>query len=192
MSWLRRLLQPFTKRTEIRGRSRSGLGLQAMPTVKFDPSTVSKSVKADLRRNIELLPDLERKHVQQIYEVALRAPRDLHLLCTELMKIDGMTRRRAVEIARSLSNKTTAIMNRERQASLGITHATWMYPNAPCMRDPRHPVAADVQQDSAHRLANGKRYEISKGLFVDGKWTWPGVEEGCKCSSRAVLPGLES
>jgi hypothetical protein len=53
--------------------------------------------------------------------------------------------------------------------------------------DPRHPVAADVQQDSAHRLANGKRYEIGKGLFVDGKWTWPGVEEGCKCSSRAVI-----
>ena len=106
-------------------------------------------------------------------------------------KIDGMTEGRAAEIARSLHNKATAIIDRERQASLGITHAIWMYANAPCMKDPSHPVAADVQQDSAHRSANGKQYEISKGLFVDGKWTWPGVEEGCKCVARAVLPGLE-
>ena len=64
------------------------------------------------------------------------------------------------------------------------------HPNAPCMKEPFSscPTAADVQQDSAHRAANGKRYEISKGLFVDGKWTWPGVEEGCKCLARAVLP----
>ena len=97
------------------------------------------------------------------------------------------------EIGRSLSNKAKAIIDRERMLSLGITHAIWMYPNAPCMKDPfcSCPTAADVQQDSAHRSANGKQYEISKGLFVDGKWTWPGVEEGCKCCSRAVLPGFK-
>lgn len=197
MSWLRGLLQ-LTKPTEIEDRSRSSPGLQAMPTVKFDPSTVSKSVKLDLRRNIELLPDLERNHVKQIYELALRSISvggDLHLFCTELMNMNvkGMTTGGAAEIGRSLSNKATALMGRERQASLGITHALWMYPNAPCMKDPfcSCPTAADVQQDSAHRAANGKKYEISKGLFVNGKWTWPGVEEGCKCSSRSVLPWLE-
>jgi hypothetical protein len=167
-----------------------------MPTVKFDASTVSKSVKADLRRNIELLDDLEKKHVKQIYEVALRSISvggDLHLFCTELMNmsIEGMTIGRAAEIGRSLSNKAKAIIDRERQASLGITHAIWLYANAPCMRDPSHPSATDVQQNSAHLSANRQRYEISKGLFIDGKWTWPGVEEGCKCASRPVLPGLE-
>jgi uncharacterized protein with gpF-like domain len=162
--------------------------------VEFDPSIVSKSVKSNLRRNIELLDDLEKKHVKQVYKAALRsvlAGRDMATLCMALMKIEGMTQRRAAEIALSLNNKATALINRERQASLGITHAIWMYPNAPCMKDPRHPVVEDVQQDSAHRAANGKKFEISKGLFVDGKWTWPGVEEGCKCSSRPILPWLE-
>jgi hypothetical protein len=32
----------------------------------------------------------------------------------------------------------------------------------------------------------------AKGLFVDGKWTWLGAEEGCKCSSRSVLPCSEA
>jgi len=78
--------------------------------------------------------------------------------------------------------------NLARLRKLGITHAIWIYANAPCMKDPSHPTAADVQQDAAHCSANGKRYEISKGLFVDGKWIWPGLEVGCKCVARSVLP----
>jgi ribosomal protein L40E len=161
--------------------------------VEFDPSTVSESVKESLRNNIELLGDLGKKHVPQIYKVALRsvlAGRDLRMLSTALIEIAGMSRDRAADIARSLHNKATEQINRERQYSLGITHAIWMYPNAPCMKEPFSscPTAADIRQDSAHRAANGKKYEIAKGLFVGGKWTRPGVEEGCKCASRSVLP----
>ena len=196
MSWLRRLLHPFTKPAEVKSGYSPSVrhDLQAMPTVKFDPSALTKNVKADLRRNIELLDDLEKKHVPRIYQAALRsvsAGRDLNVLFLALMKIEGMSKGRAAEIARSLNDEAMAIINRERQTSLGITHAKWMYANAPCMKNPSHPSAAEIQQDSAHHAANGKRYEISKGLFLEGKWTWPGVEEGCKCVSRSVLPGLE-
>jgi len=194
MSWLRRLLGSPTKSKAPKGHSRSRSELPTMPTVKFDPAIVSKGVKDDLRRNVELLPDLQKKHVQIIYESALRsvlAGGDLHVLSTALMTIEGMTRGRAAEISRSLNSKARAMIDRERQSSLGITHAKWLYPNAPCMKNPKQPLPADIQQDSAHQLANGKKYEIKKGLFIDGKWTWPGVEEGCKCSSRAVLPGFE-
>lgn len=162
-----------------------------MVTVKFDPSTVSESVKASLRRDIESLDGLGSEHVRGVYDVALRsilAGRDLHLLVTALTTIEGVPRKRAAEIARFLHNRASAQINRERQASLGITHAIWLYPNAPCMKDPRHPTEGGIRQDAAHRAAAGQRYEISKGLFVDGKWTWPGVEEGCRCSSRSVLP----
>jgi uncharacterized protein with gpF-like domain len=167
-----------------------------MPTVKFDPSTVGKSVKVNLRRNIEMLDDLEKKHVKQVYELALHSITvggDLHLFCAGLMNmyIEGMTTGRAAEIGRSLSSKAKAIIDRERQASLGITHAIWRYSNAPCLKNPSNPMDAEAQQDAAHQAADGKRYEIKKGLFVDGKWTWPGTEEWCKCVSRSILPGLE-
>jgi hypothetical protein len=197
MSWLRRLLQPFTKPTEVKSSySASGRYAYTMGmAVKFDPSTVTESVKANLRRNIELLDDLEKKHVKQVYEAALRSVltgRDMATLCTALMKIEGMAQGRAVEITRSLHNKATALINRDRQTSLGITHAIWICSKGgPCMRDPSHPTAAEVQQDSAHRSANGKKYEIAKGLLVDGKWTWPGFEEGCSCMSRSVMPWSE-
>jgi hypothetical protein len=108
----------------------------------------------------------------------------------DLLKIEGMPQDRVLEITRFLVNNAREQFARERQLSLGITHAIWMYPNAPCMKEPFSscPTAADIRQDSAHRAANGKKYEIAKGLFVGGKWTRPGVEEGCKCASRSVLP----
>lgn len=193
MSWSRRLLQPAHRPTKVKSGHSPSVhhALPSMPTVKFDPSTVNKSVKANLRKNIELLDDLGKEHFREVYKVALRsvlAGRDLNMLATALTTVEGMSKRRAAEIARSLHNKASAQINRERQASLGITHAIWMYSNAPCVRNPRHPTDAEIQEDSAHRTANGKRYEISKGLFVDGKWRWPGVEEGCKCSSKSVMP----
>ena len=193
MSWLRRLLQPSTTPTEVKKDYSPSLryAMEAMPTIKFDPSLVTKSVKADLRRNIELLGDIEKKHIPQIYEAALSsilAGRDHRSLVAALVRIEGMPQDRAWEITRNLHNKATEQINRERQSSLGITHAIWMYANAPCMKDPSHPTEAEIQQDAAHKAANRKRYDLSKGLLVNGKWTRPGVEEGCKCVSRAVLP----
>ena len=70
MSWLRRFTQPFTKPAERKRHSHSEPGPQAMPGVTLDPTTMTKRVKSDLRRNIELLPDLERKHVEPICEIA--------------------------------------------------------------------------------------------------------------------------
>lgn len=192
MAWLRRLLQPFSKSAVAKSGYSQAVryAVQAMPTVRFDPLTVSKSVKANLRRHIEEIPDIGKDHIPEIYGAALRSiltGRDLHPLCVALLKIEGLSKGRAAEISLLLNNKATTQINQERQASLGITHAIWMYANAPCMKNPRHPTAADVQKDSAHRAVNGKEYEIAHGLFVDGKWTRPGFEEGCKCSSRAVL-----
>ena len=184
MSWFRRLLQPLIKPTESER-------FQSPFAIEFDPSTVSESVKASLRRNIRLISGIDKKRSQLIYEAALSsllAGRDQDSLVMALMRIEGIAKGRAVEITRSLHNKATKQINRERQASLGITHAIWMYANAPCMANPSRPTAAGVRRDSAHRAANGKKYEIAKGLFVDGKWTWPGVERGGKCTSRAVLP----
>jgi uncharacterized protein with gpF-like domain len=178
MSWLQRLFQQSAKQAEIKSNS----------------STLSKSVKANLRRNVELIGDVGKQHHRKIYELALRSMvtgGGLHLLAVELMRIEGMSKERAADIARSLQFKASVVMERERRASIGITHATWIYANAPCMKNPFHPTDAEIRQDAAHRAANGKRYEISNGLIVDGKWTSPGAEDGCKCVSRAILPGLE-
>lgn len=194
MSWLQRLSRLFYGPPEAKSNLSAPLRfpLQGMPTVKFDPSTVSENVKANLRRNIESLNDLDKRHVRHIYEVALHSILmgfDAHLLYTEFSKIEGMPKERAGDITRSLHIKARVQIARERQCALGFTHAKWMYAHAPCMVDPSHPNDAEIRQDAAHKAADGKRYDLSRGLLVDGKWTWPGVEDGCKCCSRPIQPG---
>jgi hypothetical protein len=165
--------------------------MSGIPTVKFDTSRVTDAVKADLRKSISLLGDVDQKHFEPIYDAAFRsisAGRDLHLLYKALlqMNIDGLTKRRAGDIARQLNNAATALMNREQQELLGVKQAQWLYSGAPCEIDLKAPTG----QDAAHRAANGKKYEVSKGMFLNGKWTWPGVEAGCKCVSKSVIPGF--
>jgi uncharacterized protein with gpF-like domain len=165
--------------------------MSGIPTVKFDASRVTETVKADLRKNIMLLEGISRNHFERVNDAALRsisAGRDLSLLYNVLMQmnIDGMTKQRAEEIARLLNNKATALMDRERQGSLGIKQAHWLYSGVPCEINPKKPTG----QDAAHRVANGKLYDVSTGMFLNGKWTWPGVEPGCRCISKSVVPGF--
>lgn len=186
MSMLRKWLATFGDKAPI-----PRIPTDKIPTVAFDASAVSDAVKADLRNNILLLEDVEKRHFDQVYEAALRsitAGRDLSILYNALMRLNvaGMTKRRASEIAHVLNNKATALMTRERQEAVGITQAVWLYSGAPCEVNPKAPTG----QDAAHRAANGKPFDVSKGMFLNGKWTWPGVEPGCRCASKSVVPSL--
>lgn len=163
-----------------------------IPTVKFDSSKVTEAVRADIRKNVELIDGLDTKYFDQVYEAALRSVtdgRNLFLLANALMQIDidGMTKGRAGQIATFLNNKATATINRIHQQSLGITEAIWRYSGAPCGINPKKP----GRQNTAHKAADGKRYKIAEGMFLDGKWTWPGYEDGCRCGSRSVIEGLD-
>jgi uncharacterized protein with gpF-like domain len=165
--------------------------MSRIPTVKFDASRVTDALKADLRKNISLLDDVDQKHFEPIYDAALRsisAGRDLHLLYKALMQmsIDGLTKRRAEDIARQLNNAATAFINKERQEAVGIKQAKWLYSGAPCEINFKTPTG----QDAAHRAANGKVFDVSKGMFLNGKWIWPGVEPGCNCVAKSIVPGF--
>lgn len=105
--------------------------------------------------------------------------RDLKTLTDELEKRYGITRRRAALIARDQNNKATSVMQSARQRSVGITEGIW-----------RHSRAGKTWRPS-HVKANGKRFDLRKGMFLDGKWVLPGEEINCKCGWEAVIPGLE-
>ncbi len=139
--------------------------------------------KADLRENVKALEDVEPGHVNAIYEAALSAfcnGFNLHSFSQALVAI-GIGRKKAKEIGFNLSSKANALMLAERMEKVGIKYAIWKYANAPC---------GDPVQDAAHKVANGKTFLVSKGMLVNGKWTLPGRENGCKCVSRAPIPGV--
>ena len=193
MSWLRRLMQPSTKPTEAPNRSGVEQQIPMMPTVKFDESRITKTVAKALNQYIGEMPDIEKKKVKQVFELALQTVAGqgkLDVFRVALMRLDipGMTKSRAIQIGVFIDRRAGALIERERQESLGIKYATWRYSSAPCFDGPTNPV--QIKLDAGHSAANGKRYEISKGLLVNGKRTWPGMDEGCKCISLSEFPGL--
>jgi hypothetical protein len=88
---------------------------------------------------------------------------------------------------RATKTKTIA-ESEETQPARNATHATWIHGDAACMENVSNPSTADRRREAAHRLASGKQYEIKIGLLVDAKRSWPGVETGCKCTSKSVIP----
>ncbi len=192
MSWLQHIFRPKLK-SEENPFPAQAKNRPMMPTVKFDVSLVTNKVKADLRKNVEQLEDIPKKHIREIYDAALamiESGGNMPLLYNMLLKVDGMTKGRAREITITLGNKAHALTEQERRVRLGITHAIWMYSNAPCMVNPKHPTDADHKQDAAHQAANGKQFEVGKGFLINGVWTLPGRDMGCKCNSRTVVPWI--
>jgi len=153
---------------------------------------MTDAVLVDLKENIRVLPEVGADDFETVYQAAFQAISAggaLHIISAALMGIDGMTKGRAADISRSLNFKTKAIMNAEQQTKLGITYAIWCYSGAPCQLHPKLP--GGEEQDAAHKAANGKPYLISRGMFLNSEWTWPGRQDGCKCSSKSMIPGLD-
>jgi hypothetical protein len=55
------------------------------------------------------------------------------------------------------------------------------------MLNPRSPIDDDI----AHKAANGQKYDPDKGMLMNGKWSWPGQERGCRCLAKSVIPGFD-
>jgi hypothetical protein len=88
----------------------------SIPTVKFDPTRVTDTVLADLKENIRALPEVGTNDFETVYQAAVRAISVggvLNIIYAALMDIEGMPKRRAEDISRSLSFKANAIMNAE-------------------------------------------------------------------------------
>lgn len=151
-------------------------------TVEFKMTApMNNALQATITENVGLIRSIPEKYFTEVEGLVMRSVargRDLSYLTDELEKRYGITRRRAARIARDQNNKATSVMQAARQQSLGITEGIW-----------RHSHAGKKPRPS-HVKADGQRFDLSKGLFLDGKWVMPGEEIECKCTWSPVIPGL--
>ena len=151
-------------------------------TVRFKMTAAQNDVvQATVGENVSLIRSIPQRYMTGVEGAVMRSVttgRDLGTLAKELREQHGVTTRRAAGIARDQNNKATATFTRVRQKELGITKAVWIHSGAG-----KHP-------RPEHVAFNGKTYDVEKGAFLEGKWTWPGVEINCRCTSRSVIPGF--
>lgn len=153
-------------------------------SVRFRPSKAQTDVlQASIYENVSLIRSIPQQYLTDVEGLVMRsvmAGRDLGTLSKALVSRYGITKRRAALIARDQNNKATSAMTRARQKDLGIKYAIWMHSGAG--KEPR----------PKHVAANGKRYDVSKGLQIGdkGQWVFPGEEISCRCTSRSIIPGF--
>lgn len=152
-------------------------------TVEFKmTSQMNNALQATIAENVGLIRSIPEKYFTEVEGLVMRSVargRDLGYLTDELQKRYGITRRRAALIARDQNAKATSVMQSARQRSLGITHGIWRHSHAG--KEPRQ----------SHVKSDGKKFELSKGLMIDGKLTFPGQEINCRCTWSPVLLGLD-
>lgn len=140
------------------------------------------ALQATIGENVGLIRSIASQHLAEVQGLVMRSVqtgRDIGGLTQALQDRHGITRRRAAFIARDQNSKATATVTRVRQENLGITEAIWLHSHGG-----RHPRKSHIEAD-------GKRYTISEGMYLDGAWTWPGREPNCRCVSRSIIPALD-
>lgn len=140
-------------------------------TVKFqNTAAINDVLQAIIGENVGLIKSIASRNLTQVQTVVMQSVqqgRDLATVTKNLQHEFGVTKRRAALIARDQNNKATATITKTRQQQLGITQAKWRHSGGG--KEPRQ----------SHLHADGKVYDIEKGMYLDGKWTWPGVEINC-------------
>lgn len=124
---------------------------------------------------IKSIPNQYLSDVQKYVWEAVEGGFDLKTLTDNLDHTYHIGRNRAKLIARDQSNKVHSVMEQARRIELGVTRAVWMHSAA--AKEPRQ----------SHVKANGKEFEIDKGMYLDGEWVLPGQAINCGCTSRAII-----
>lgn len=157
-------------------------------TLKFKPTKpMLLAYNARIQTNINLIRSIPQQYLkdvsQKVWDVVTTTS-DLNKLTNDIQAVYGVTTRRAALIARDQNAKAKASFEETRRMELGIEEAEW-----------QHSAAGQEQYKRKTHVKAGAqrtRYNIKQGWFdpAIGKYTWPGYEIGCRCSSRSVIPGL--
>lgn len=140
---------------------------------------IRNSLDAIVAENVSLIKSIAQEYQKNIMTTVMEGVtegRNVRRIYQAMRHTYGVTERRAKLIAFDQTNKATSAINRVRQRELGITKAIWRHSHGGKRPRPEH-VEAD-----------GKEYNIEKGMYLEGKWTWPGREINCRCTSESIFP----
>jgi hypothetical protein len=148
----------------------AAVAMTGMSVSMKDTLVTNTVLQALTQENVSLIKSIQSEYATEVEGLVMRSitsGRDLSYLTDQLQERFSVTRSRAKLIANDQNNKATAQMARARQMSLGINKARWLHVGGG--KKPRH----------SHVEANGKIFDLSKGLKIDGEYIFPGELINC-------------
>lgn len=155
--------------------------------IEFSPTKAQRDVMgAIVQENVALIKSIPSQYLDKVEGAVMRSVavgRDMKSLTDDLQKEFGVTRRRAVFIARDQNSKATANLTRARQIESGITEGIWCHSGGG-----NHPRPTHVQAGK-----DKVRFRLDEGWLdpAIGKKILPATEPNCKCFWKPIIPGLD-
>lgn len=151
-------------------------------TVQFQVTpTVADAIEGAAAENVKLIKSIPSECLLEVQELVVESAkrgRDLGMLKSEIERRFDVSDSRAALIARDQNNKVTAEVTRARQQEIGVTQGRWQHSGAS-----KHPRPSHVEAD-------GKVFDLDKGLYLEGEWVLPGQAINCGCTWRMIIPGI--
>lgn len=137
------------------------------------------ALRAAMGENVGLIKSIGTEYLSKVQMhvwQSVTGGYDLATLTDNLAHDFHIARNRALTIARDQANKAHAVIEQARRKELGIKEAIWIHSHA------------GKQPRESHVKAHGKKFDIEKGMYIDGEWILPGEKINCRCGSKAILP----
>lgn len=148
-------------------------------TVNFRNSAdVNEKTLIAIGENTALIKSIGNEYLDKVRSAVWRSVKggyDVESLIKQLRQIDGVTDRRAKNIAKDQVAKANQAFEDARAAELGIKEAIWLHSSASKVPRPDHV------------KANGTRYEIAKGCYISGEYIHPAQLINCHCRKKLVI-----
>lgn len=156
-------------------------------TVRFRNSRrVNSILRAAVTENVGLIKSIPSEYHTQVNTIVMQGiknGRDLGYITRGLQREFGVSKRRAITIARDQTNKATQANSVARAEEIGVTHGFWM-----------HRGGGKVPR-STHQQFHGERFLLSKGLYdrqaervrgggYRGRFVKPAELINCHCTFR--------
>jgi uncharacterized protein with gpF-like domain len=151
-------------------------------TVKFKVTpTIRDAMDASISENVSLIRSIPQQYLQSVEGVIYRAyaaGQDLQKMTEGILKVYGVTQRRAAYISQDQTRKLNANTTRARELELGLTDGIWHHSGGGAHPRPDHVKAGKDK----------RKFKIAEGCLISGEYIQPGELPGCKCFKRVVLP----
>jgi SPP1 gp7 family putative phage head morphogenesis protein len=152
----------------------------SLPT-KTITAEMSTIITASVNENVALIKSIPQQYFTQIKGIVMRSittGNGLQDIIPELNKYEGVTIRRARNIALDQTRKVYSGLNSGRMKALGITEYEWIHSGGG-----QHP-----RED--HIAMNGNIYRLDNPPIIDKKTGERGIPSqaiNCKCTMRPVI-----
>lgn len=145
------------------------------------PGTMQEALKATIAENVSLITSISSQYQERVEGIVYRSiqqgGRGAADIYDDLIKVGGMSERRAHNIATDQTRKATTAFNAERAKSVGIRKGIW-----------RHS-SGSAEPRKMHLELDGQEFDLDNPPVIDPDGTrgLPGFLPNCRCFWTPVV-----